>query len=113
PILEFAEVIRKRRMVRNFTSQAVEPEQVEQIVAAALRAPSAGNTQGQSLIVVTDPKLRLEVAACCGEEHYTSGGFHPFVSGAPVQIVVCTNEMDYHRRYQEGDKVQDDGSEIE
>jgi nitroreductase len=41
------------------------------------------------------------------------GGFHPFVSEAPVLVVPCTSEAAYHRRYQEPDKVQDDGTEID
>ena len=32
---------------------------------------------------------------------------------APVLVIACTSEAAYHRRYQEPDKVQEDGSEIE
>src|SRR4051794_37673623 len=84
--MEFSEVVKKRRMVRNFTNEPVAPDQIERILDLARRAPSAGYTQGQSFIVVTEPDLRREVGACCGEEHYTEGGFHPFISIAPVQI---------------------------
>lgn len=38
--------------------------------------------------------------------------FHPFISSAPVLIIPCTSEMAYHRRYQEPDKLQEDGTEI-
>ena len=41
-----------------------------------------------------------------------SGGFRRFFSGAPVVVVVCVSEQIYHRRYQEQDKLQDDGTEI-
>jgi nitroreductase len=100
-------------MVRNFSDEAVDPEAIERILDLARRAPSAGYTQGQSFIVVTNPETRLAVAKCCHEESYVSGGFDPFVSRAPVQIIVCANEADYHRRYQQPDKTNEDGSEIE
>jgi nitroreductase len=110
--MDFTEVVRKRRMVRHFTAEPVAPEAIERIVALARRAPSAGFTQGQSFIVVTRPELRQALARLCGEEGYVSGGFHPFISGAPVLVVPCTSEAAYHRRYQEGDKIRPDGTEI-
>jgi nitroreductase len=111
--MEFEQVVRQRRMVRNFKSDPVERRSIERILDLARRAPSAGFTQGQSFVVVTDPEIKLKIAELCGEKHYTQAGFHPFISGAPVLIVPCTSEAAYHRRYQEADKVQEDGSEIE
>ena len=111
--MEFAEVVTKRRMVRHFTEESVPDETVRRILDLARRGPSAGYTQGQDFVVVTDPAKKLEVAELCGEKSYTESGFHPFISGAPVLIVPCTNEAAYHRRYQEPDKLREDGSEIE
>jgi nitroreductase len=111
--MEFAEVVKKRRMVRNFTSDPVDPAAIDRILDLARRAPSAGYTQGQSFLVITKPELRREIARLCEEEFYVSVGMHPFISTAPVLIVPCTSEAAYHRRYQEPDKVSDDGTEIE
>ena len=111
--MEFKQVVRKRRMVRHFKPDPVEREVIERILDLARRAPSAGFTQGQSFVVVTDTGLKLKIAELCGEKHYTEAGFHPFISGAPLLVVPCTSEAAYHRRYQEPDKVQEDGSEIE
>ena len=111
--MDFAEVVRKRRMVRHFRDEPVPPEAIERILALARQAPSAGFTQGQSFIVVTRPELKQEIARLCGEDEYVASGFHPFVSGAPVLLIACVSEAAYHRRYQETDKIQDDGSEIE
>ena len=111
--MEFEQVVRSRRMVRHFKPDPVERETLERILDLARRAPSAGFTQGQSFVVVVDPSTKLKVAELCGEMHYTQAGFHPFISGAPVLVVPCTSEEAYHRRYQEPDKVQEDGSEIE
>src|SRR5262245_2803777 len=56
--MEFVEVVKKRRMVRNFTSEPVDPAAIDRILDLARRAPSAGNTQGQSFVVVTEQALR-------------------------------------------------------
>jgi nitroreductase len=111
--MEFAEVVRKRRMVRHFKPDSIDPELVDQMLRLAQRAPSAGYTQGQSFIVVTDPEMRRAVARCCGEDRYASVSRHPWISEAPVQAIPCVSEAAYHRRYQEQDKINDDGSEIE
>lgn len=111
--MEFGDVVRKRRMVRHFTNQEIAPEVVERMLDLARHAPSAGFTQGQSFVVVTQPELKKEIARLCGEEYYVEGGFHPFVSGAPVLVIPCTSETAYHRRYQEPDKINEDGTEIE
>jgi nitroreductase len=111
--MDFADIVRKRRMVRHFRDEPVPPEAIERILALARQAPSAGFTQGQSWVVVTRPELKQEIARLCGEEEYVARGFHPFISGAPVLLVACTSEAAYRRRYQESDKVRDDGNEIE
>jgi nitroreductase len=111
--MEFADVVRKRRMVRHFKPDPIEPEIVDNLMRLAQRAPSAGYTQGQSFVIVTDPALRKEVARCCGEEMYEEAMGHPWISEAPVQAIACVSEAAYHQRYQERDKIQEDGTEIE
>lgn len=111
--MEFAEVVKKRRMVRNFTGEPVDPAALDRILDLARRAPSAGYTQGQSFVVVTDPETRTAIARLCGEEVYVEGGMDPFISAAPVLVVPCTSEAAYHRRYQEPDKIREDGTEID
>lgn len=111
--MEFDEVVLKRRMVRHFSPEPVDPEVIKRILEFAQHAPSAGYTQGQSFVVVTNPDTKKALAELCGEEFYVSRGFHPFISGAPVVVVPCTSEEAYHRRYREPDKQQPDGSEIE
>ncbi|MEW5988687.1 MAG: nitroreductase family protein [Chloroflexota bacterium] len=110
--MDFNDVVRQRRMVRNFTAEPVPAVSVERILDLARHAPSAGFTQGQSFVVVTRPETKQAVAALCHEESYVESGFDPFISRAPVLIIPCASEAAYHRRYQEPDKVRDDGAEI-
>ena len=111
--MEFAEVVLKRRMVRHFSPEPVDPQVISRILELAQHAPSAGYTQGQSFVVVTNPETKKALADLCGEEGYVSRGFHPFISGAPVLIVPCTSEEAYHRRYREPDKLEPGSTEIE
>jgi nitroreductase len=111
-IMEFPDVVRRRRMVRHFTPDPVAPEVIARMLELARHAPSAGFTQGQSFIVVTRSDLKQAIARLCGEEGYVTDGFHAFISEAPVVVIACTSEAAYHRRYQEPDKLREDGAEI-
>jgi nitroreductase len=111
--MEFRDVVLKRRMVRNFADRPVDPELVDRILQLTRHGPSAGFTQGQSFIVITEAGKKKEIAHTCEEEEYVKRGFAPFISKAPVLLVPCTSEAAYHRRYREADKVNEDGSEID
>lgn len=101
-------------MVRNYdAARPVPREALERIAAAAQRAPSAGFSQGQRLVVVTDDATRRAIADVCHEAEYVEAGFDPWVSRAPALLVPCVSEEVYHRRYREPDKVADDGTEID
>jgi nitroreductase len=110
--MEFRDVVLKRRMVRNFSDETVNPDAIERILDLARRGPSAGFTQGQDFILITEPELKKAIANICGEDKYFAAGFDPFISQAPVLIIPCTNEAAYHRRYQAPDKLREDGTEI-
>ncbi len=111
--MEFYEAVKRRRMVRNYTDAPVDAAAVERIVQAGLQAPSAGFTQGQSFVVVTDADTRRHIAELAGEPDYVAAGFDPWISRAPVHVVVCVSEEAYHRRYREPDKLDAAGDEID
>ena len=111
--MEFQDLIRKRRMVRHFADEPVDRSVFERIATAAQRAPSAGFSQGQRLLVVTEPELRRRMAALCGEEDMAEAGYDPWISQAPALFIPCVSEELYHARYREPDKLQEDGTEID
>ncbi len=111
--MEFRDVVMKRRAVRRFAEVGVEPAVIEGIARLAQRTPSAGFSQGQRLVVVTDPEARRRVARICGEGAYADLGMGPWISECAAQFVPCVSEEIYHRRYREPDKVDEDGREIE
>jgi nitroreductase len=99
-------------MVRNYTAEPVDRDAVERIVAAGRRAPSGGFSQGIRMVVVTEQATRSRIAELADEGYATARGFEPWITRAPVHIVVALREDDYHDRYQEPDKLED-GKEIE
>lgn len=111
--MEFQAVVAKRRMVRHFASEPIDRGILERIGLTAQRAPSAGFSQGQRVVVVTDPALRRRVADICGEPGYVEGGMDPWISEAPALFVPCVSEQVYHDRYREPDKLDEAGNEIE
>jgi len=92
-------------MVRNYRADPVPAEVLDRILQQAQRAPSAGFSQGQSFVVVTDQELRTQIAQLAHEERYVEAGFDPWLSKAPVHIVLCTSETVYRDRYDEPDKA--------
>ena len=111
--MEFQEAVLKRRMVRHFSDAPVPKETVGRILELAQHAPSAGFSQGSAYVVVMDPEVKKNVARLQGEEEYKAGGFHSWISEAPVAIVACVSEKLYHDRYSEPDKLNEEGKEIE
>ena len=101
---DFHDLVRKRRMVRNFTEEPVPWEVVERIVDTARRGPSAGFSQGMAFVAVSEADTRARIAEIAGEKWYVRQGHEPFMSRAPVHIVITTSEEIYHQRYNEPDK---------
>lgn len=111
--MEFKDVLARRRMVRNYTEKPVDRNKLDRIAAAALRAPSAGNSQAVGVVVVTDRSLRSEIASLADEPAYVEMGFDPWISKAPAHLVISVSEKVYRDRYSEPDKLGEDGSEID
>ncbi|MDX6573605.1 MAG: hypothetical protein QOC86_2761 [Gaiellales bacterium] len=103
--MEFHKVVAGRRMVRHFASEPIERAVLERIATTAQRAPSAGFSQGQRLVIVTDQRVRRRVADICSEAYYVAEGFHPWISEAPALFIPCVSEAIYRARYKEPDKV--------
>jgi nitroreductase len=100
---DFFETVRARRSVRAYQSRPVEPAQLEAILDAANRAPSAGNLQGYEIHVVRDAAARRALARACLDQL--------FVAQAPVALVFCADPArsgaKYGRRGEELYCVQD------
>jgi nitroreductase len=96
--MEFQEVVRRRRMVRTFTGEPVSAESLDRILGNAVRGPSAGFSQGQSFLVLTDPGDREKFWAIAGAAIAESA------QTAPLVIVPMSCKRVYLERYAQPDK---------
>jgi nitroreductase len=108
--MEFRDVLARRRMVRNYTDELVDVDALGRIVDAGARAPSAGFSQGQRFVVVTNEAQRMAIAQAAHESEYVAQGFDPWISKAPAHIVICVDKNAYLDRYSEADKTGDGGA---
>jgi nitroreductase len=100
--MDFAEVLRRRRMIRAYDeARPVPADALDAVLAAALRAPSAGFTQGVSLLELSSATERQAFWRAVAHADSTwLGGMRT----APVLILVWTSEDAYLDRYAEPDK---------
>ncbi len=75
--------LKARKSVRVFTEQAIAPEAVTAVLEAAVNAPTAGNQQLYTIIHVTDPQLKAQLAESCDHQ--------PFIAKAPLVLVFCAD----------------------
>ena len=99
--MQFAEVVRRRRMIRSYdTARSVPADALDAILEAARRAPSAGLTQGVSLLVLSTAGRETFWRITADEDSSWLRGMRT----APVLITVWTSEEAYLDRYAEADK---------
>lgn len=102
--MEFQDVVRRRRMVREYDpDRAVPPDVVDRIVRNALRAPSAGFAQGFGLLVLDTPDDVARFRDAARPEKDAENWFAANVD-APLVVVPHANKSAYLDRYAEPDK---------
>ena len=101
--MEFEQAVQRRRMVRSFTSEPVEPGVVDEICDLARRAPTAGNTAGVEFLVLEDSRTAAYWDVTLSPERRDDFAW-PGLLDAPVLVVVWANLGGYLRRYREPDK---------
>jgi nitroreductase len=78
----FAELMEKRRSIKKYDDRAVESEKIDEIIEAALRAPSGRAARPWHFVVVTDKGLLEKLSV-------SKPGGAAFLKDAPVGVVVC------------------------
>jgi iodotyrosine deiodinase len=68
----FLERMRRRRSVRDFSSEPVSHELVENAIATAATAPSGAHQQPWTFVVVSDPDLKRRIREAAEEEERRS-----------------------------------------
>jgi nitroreductase len=103
--VEFAEVVYRRRMVRNYDpDRPVPAEVVDKLLGYAVHAPSAGFSQGWGFLVLEDAADRERFWAATTP---ADAGVDLWLEGmrrAPVIVVAHSHRDAYLDRYAEPDK---------
>jgi nitroreductase len=82
--VETWDAIRSRRNVRSYGERAIAPQDLDRIVEAARRAPSAGNQQAWDFVVCTDPEQLAQLATVGPAAGHVAG------SAATIALVAPT-----------------------
>jgi len=109
--MEFQDVVRRRRMVRSYTDEPVDPAVVDRAVRNATRAPSAGFSQGWGFLVLDRPDAVRRYWAATAEDVTAPDAWLTGMMRAPVVIVPCSSKAAYLGRYAEDDKGWTDRAE--
>jgi nitroreductase len=100
--MEFTKVLHRRRMIRSYQqARPVPPDALDAVLAAALRAPSAGFTQGISFLVLSSDAERETFWRLTAD---ADSAWLRGIRTAPVLIAVWTSQQTYLDRYAEPDK---------
>jgi len=103
--VDFADAVARRRMVRDFDpARPLDPSTVDTLIAAACRAPSAGNSQGWDFVVLEGPTQTARFWDVSLPEQRRAGFAWPGLLAAPVLICPVSDPAAYVARYGEPDK---------
>jgi nitroreductase len=110
--VELTDVVRRRRMVRNYSSEPVDPAVLDRILAAGHRAPSAGNSVGWAFLVLDSPDdVARYWRATAGDRVDAPDRWLRGMMTAPVLVVPLSHKDSYLDRYAEPDKGWSDRDE--
>lgn len=102
---ELRELLARRRMCRSFRSDLLEPDTVDRLLAAADRAPRAGNSDGLDLLVLTGPEQTGRYWDITLPPDRRAGFRWPGLLRAPLLVIPVADPAAYLARYGERDKV--------
>jgi nitroreductase len=77
-------LIRRRRSIRKFENKPIEPDKMDILVEAALRAPSSRGLQPWEFVIVTEQDLLEKLSRA--KPHGSA-----FLANAPLGIVICAD----------------------
>lgn len=77
------ELMQNHRSIRKYKSTPLTAEQIEAIIQSAQMAATSSNVQAYSVIGVTDPELKKQLAVLSGHQ--------PYVEQSPLFLVWCAD----------------------
>ena len=103
--MQWQEIVRHRRMVRDFTDEPVDSGVLRQLLDDARRTPSAGFTQGLDWLVLNGPKQTAKFWDVTLPLTERPTFRWPGLLRAPVIVLPLADRSAYVGRYGEADKA--------
>jgi nitroreductase len=104
--MEFQDVVRRRKMVRDYAEDPVDPAIIDRALHNAVRAPNAGFSQGWGFLVLDQPddvrrywELTANPDDLAEPDAWLTG-----MMRAPVIVIPCSSKAAYLKRYALADK---------
>lgn len=97
-------MVRRRRMVRRYADRPVDPRTVDRMLEHAIRAPSAGFSQGWAFLRLDTPEDVARFWRVTSQDPDASNRWLDGMRTAPVVLVPLTRRDAYLERYAEPDK---------
>ncbi len=91
--MQTEKAIKERRSVKKYLNKEVPLKHVLEVIDAAHYAPSSGNLQNWSFIIVKNQKTKEKISNCCLEQTW--------MQEAPVHIVVCSDRERLRKFYEQ------------
>jgi nitroreductase len=89
--MEFSKLLDKRHSVRKFQDKQVEDKKIKKIVDSAIKAPSAGDLQAYSIVLVKEEYVKKRLSQAAWGQNA--------VKNAPACLVFCTDAEKSGWRY--------------
>lgn len=86
---EIIKSLAERKSIRSYTNREISQEYKEQILRAAMEAPSAGNQQLYTILDITSQELKDKLAVTCDNQ--------PFIAKGKMVLIFCA---DFYKWYQ-------------
>ncbi len=103
--MEFDEVVRNRRMSRDFNDTLISHALIDELLDAVRYSPSAGFTQGFRFLVLTEENARFSFFKITSDELWLESSDSKMITNAPVIIIPFCLKSEYINRYSQTDKL--------
>ncbi len=80
-----------RKSVRVFEDREIDEEIINQILTAAVNAPTAGNQQLYTILRITDPKIKESLSESCDHQ--------PFIKDGKLVLVFCADCLKWYEAF--------------
>lgn len=85
------QILLDRKSVRAYMEREIPEKEVQQILRAAMQAPTAGNQQLYTILRITDPDKKRRLSESCDHQ--------PFIEQAKLVLIFCADCLKWYHAY--------------